>query len=287
MLMKDTVIIYHDQCRDGFGSAYAAWKKFGEEASYIPCKTQMPIPKGLEGKDLYILDYSYSKAELDTLVANNKSVLVIDHHKTAETAVTAFPDNIFDLEHSGAVLSWMHFHPETIVPKLLKYIEDGDLWKRELPNNREFGASLAEYTQDFTTWDKLATDLEDDALWEKFLERGRIISGFENRLVNSILEYREKVECEGHEIYAVNAERTYRSILGHRLANINLKEGRDPFGIVYYRYEGMWHCSLRSHGGFDVSVIAEKHGGGGHPGASSIRAERFEDLPFTFVTKTE
>ena len=252
-------------------------------ASNVKNPNKRPLVKGLEGKELYILDYSYSFNELEDLISKNKSVLVIDHHKSAQDAVKAFPGNVFDLDHSGAVLAWEHFHPGTPVPRLLLYIEDGDLWKRELPNNREFGAALAEYRYDFAAWDKLATDLDDDTHWNKFIERGAIISDFENRLVNSILEYREKVECEGYEIYAVNAERTYRSILGHRLANINQKEGRDPFGIVYYRYEGMWHCSLRSHGGFDVSVIAEKYGGGGHPGAASIRAEKFEDLPFTFV----
>lgn len=38
--LKEIVIIYHAQCRDGLGSAYAAWKKFGDNASYIPRKTQ-------------------------------------------------------------------------------------------------------------------------------------------------------------------------------------------------------------------------------------------------------
>ena len=33
--LKKIVVIYHDQCRDGFGAAYAAWKKFGDDASYI------------------------------------------------------------------------------------------------------------------------------------------------------------------------------------------------------------------------------------------------------------
>lgn len=281
--MKDIVIIYHDQCRDGFGAAYAAWKKFGEDATYIPQKNQTPVPEGLNDKELYILDYSYDKETLETLVKENRSVLVIDHHKTAEAAVTAFPENIFDLEHSGAVLSWMHFHPNTPVPKLLLYIEDHDLWRRSLPENREFGAALAEYTHDFGVWDTLASELETEELWNAFAERGRLLSGFENRLVNSILEYKERVVCEGHEVYAVNAERTYRSILGHRLATLNEKEERTPFGIVYYRCEGMWHCSLRSHGGFDVSVIATKHGGGGHPGASSVKKKNFEDLPFTFL----
>ena len=31
-------VLYHADCPDGFGGAYAAWKKFGDTAEYIPVK---------------------------------------------------------------------------------------------------------------------------------------------------------------------------------------------------------------------------------------------------------
>ena len=34
--LKDIVVIYHAHCQDGFGSAYAAYQKFGDTATYIP-----------------------------------------------------------------------------------------------------------------------------------------------------------------------------------------------------------------------------------------------------------
>src|SRR6185369_10325551 len=116
--------------------------------------TQDPVPDGLEHKEIYIVDYSYKKPDLDALCAHNKSVVVIDHHETAKEAVESFKQNIFDMDHSGAVLAWMYFHPNTEVPKLLLYIEDHDLWRFKMENNREFGAALGEYEQDFETWDK-------------------------------------------------------------------------------------------------------------------------------------
>jgi len=33
---KEIVVLYHANCLDGFGAAYAAWKKFGDTADYIP-----------------------------------------------------------------------------------------------------------------------------------------------------------------------------------------------------------------------------------------------------------
>ena len=30
------LIIYHRSCADGFGAAYSAWLRFGDEAEYLP-----------------------------------------------------------------------------------------------------------------------------------------------------------------------------------------------------------------------------------------------------------
>lgn len=281
--LKDIVVIYHDQCRDGFGAAYAAWKKFGDNASYVPRKTQDPVPEGLEGKEIYIVDYSYRKPALEVLRSKNRSVVVIDHHETAREAVTSFKENVFDMEHSGAVLAWQYFHPHTEVPKLLLYIEDHDLWHFKLEHNREFGAALGEYDQDFETWDRLNRNLEDRDDFSKFISLGATIADFEDSLVAKILQFREKVLFEEQEIYAVNCSRIYRSIIGHELATLNGKEGGVEMSIVYYRYDGRVHCSLRSNGEVDVRKIAEKYGGGGHKNAASIRVENFSDLPFSFL----
>ena len=273
--LKKIVVIYHDQCRDGFGAAYAAWKKFGDNASYIPRKTQDPIPEGIENKELYIVDYSYKKPELDELVKNNISVVVIDHHATSKEAVTSFENNVFNQSHSGAVLSWMYFHPNTEVPKLLLYVEDHDLWKFKMEFNREFGSALGEYNQDFETWDQLNLNLENRDHFSKFISLGGAIADFEDKHVQKLLTFKEKILFEGNEIYAVNCSRLYRSIVAHELSTLNGKEGGIEMAIVYYRYDGKVHCGLRSNGDVDVSKMAEKYGGGGHKNASSIRVDSF------------
>ncbi len=281
--LKDIVVIYHDQCRDGFGSAYAAWTVLGDTASYVPRKTQQPVLEGLVDKELYIVDYSYHKADLEMLVANNKKVVVIDHHASACESVTSFPGNVFDTTHSGAVLTWQYFHPNTPVPKLLLYIEDQDIWTQSMEHTREFSAALGEYDQDFETWHQLNKNLEDRLHFNKFIEHGDIIARFEDALVAKMLNFREKALFEGQPIYVLNAERVYRSILGHHLAELSKQEGGVGIGIVYYKYDGAVHCSVRSVPEVDVSVIAEKYGGGGHKNASSIRVASFAELPFTFL----
>ncbi len=281
--LKDIVVIYHDPCRDGFGAAFAAWKKFGDSASYIGMRTQMEPPENLSDKEVYILDYSFDKDTLQRLVDTNKSVVVIDHHQSAREAVESFPGNIFDNDHSGAVLSWQYFHPDTPVPELLKQVEDHDLWTFELPDNREYNTAIGLYPQTFRAWNLMVEKLSDPKERAGFVAKGRLVAKFEDKLVKNMLEYKERVRFEGHEVWAINAERTYRSILGNRLAGFNLQDGQTPIGIVYYRFGGAVHVSLRSHGDTDVAEIAQKYGGGGHKNAASIRVKSFAELPFEFV----
>ena len=98
-LSKDIVIIYHKNCRDGFGAAYSAWKKFGDNASYIPQADRKELPEGLTDKEIYILDFGFDLDTTKKLVEENKSVMIIDHHQTAESTVKSFEGNIFDNNH--------------------------------------------------------------------------------------------------------------------------------------------------------------------------------------------
>lgn len=281
--LKDIVVIYHANCTDGFGAAYAAWKKFGDTASYIPLKTQVEIDLDLKDKEVYVVDYSFI-AEVDARVrAEAKSLVVIDHHQSAEAVVTAHPGNVFDKSHSGAVLAWQYFHPGTEVPELLLYIEDHDIWKFKLPENIEFNAALREYKRDFLIWDELISNLAKPEFRESFIKTGSTIKNFEESIVDELLTYKERARFEGHEIWVLNISRRYRSILGNKLAELNQASGGVPLSIVYYRYGGSVNLSLRSLGDTDVAAIAEKYGGGGHKNSAGIKINNFSELPFEFI----
>lgn len=281
---KPTIVIYHGDCRDGFGAAYAAWKKFGDSASYIPVKDHSDAPAGLTGKEIYIVDFAFHKPILEELNQNNTSVVVIDHHQTAREAVESYPQNIFDNNHSGAVLTWQYFHPDTPVPELLLQVEDHDLWRFAMPENREFNVALGQYPATFAAWDELIAHLaasEDNRI--NFIAKGALLATFEDKLVAQLMKYKERVLFEGHEVWAINASRIYRSILGNQLAELNAANDETALGIVYYHYGGKVHVSLRSIGDVDVAALAERYGGGGHKNAASIRVDDFSQLPFTFV----
>lgn len=279
---KDTVVIYHADCPDGFGAAYAAWKKFGDTASYLPWKEHTELPPNVVNKEVYVVDFSFREPLLKQLNDTNTSVVVIDHHQTAKDTVTAYPQNIFDINHSGCVLAWQYFHPTDPVPSLLLYLEDYDIWNLALPEQREFTVALRQIPMTFLDWDELVTNLNNENFYINFIAKGSLLAKYEDNAITNILKNKERVLFEGHEVWAVN-EAQYKDYLGNQLAELNAAEGKIAIGIVYRRRAGMVLVSIRSSGDVDVATMAEKFGGGGHKNAAAIKVNGFADLPFKFL----
>lgn len=81
--VSPTYVLYHKHCADGSGAAYAAWKRFGNAATYIPLNYHDSLPNIPDGSTVYILDYSRSPQELLALKERGCSVTLIDHHESA------------------------------------------------------------------------------------------------------------------------------------------------------------------------------------------------------------
>jgi oligoribonuclease NrnB/cAMP/cGMP phosphodiesterase (DHH superfamily) len=167
-----TVIMYHGDCPDGFGGAYAAWKKFGDSAEYIPLHRGDSVPEELDGADVYMLDYTFNTIEeMKEAEQRAASLTVIDHHEGIREITEAMPNHVYDADHSGAVLSWMYFHPNTEIPRLLAYVEDDDIFRFELPETKPFMSYLIIQPMDFKTWDDIVRKLEDPEERRKILEK--------------------------------------------------------------------------------------------------------------------
>jgi uncharacterized protein len=158
-----TLVLYHADCSDGFGAAWAIWKRF-PDARFLPVKHGTPPPADLHGERVVIVDFSYSRPVLETMANEAKELLVLDHHITAEKALNGLPYAYFDQKKSGAVLGWEWAHG-TEAPWLLQYIQDKDLWHWNLPASREINAALASYPFDFTLWDQFSQATWNSKAW--------------------------------------------------------------------------------------------------------------------------
>ncbi|MBE9128253.1 MULTISPECIES: DHH family phosphoesterase [unclassified Coleofasciculus] len=271
-------ILYHANCYDGFGAAWAAWKALNNQADYIPVKHGEPPPQLEPGSTVYILDFSYNRFTLEKMGKQVQQVTVLDHHKTAQEALAVFESKnletfllnknavraTFDMEKSGAILSWEYFHSQTVPPpEFLLYIQDRDLWQFKLEDSREVTSALRAYPLEFQVWDELANAEGITTLRTE----GKIILKLTNQIVERICKQVQWREIGGYRIPCVNAT-VFCSEVGNRLCQLYPDA---PFSAYYLDGKnGKRHWGLRSVGDFDVSAIAKQYGGGGHKNAAGF-----------------
>jgi uncharacterized protein len=106
--MTKVLCIYHAHCADGLGAAWAVHRalgegvefvaaKYGEDPPYMTRVSNKDLgtwgklgedyifkPTGIEGRDILIVDFSYPLPVLRAMAQEAHSVLVIDHHATAQ-----------------------------------------------------------------------------------------------------------------------------------------------------------------------------------------------------------
>lgn len=274
--MKDIVILYHAECPDGFGASWAAHKKFGDDADYIGVHHNHPAPEGLDGREVYLLDFTYPEEALKDLISRNKRVTAIDHHVSAEEAVKMTKDYSFAINHSGSVLTWMYFFPDKPIPKLLEYIEDRDIFTFKLPDAHSICIFVDSLEREFSVWDKLAEDFNDGNNIKDFVVKGDIILKYEERLIEKIVEENAKpVQFEGIDTFVVNAPHEFAD----QICEILYKR-KPPIAIVWSEDKERINVSLRSDGSADVSKLAAKFGGGGHKGSSGFNIPSINQFPW-------
>lgn len=255
------LVIYHANCTDGFGAAYSAWKLLGDRATYFPAKYG-EAPPDVKDKCVVVLDFSYDNATTKRLIADAKSFLVIDHHKSAMVELHDISCTHFDMNHSGAMLSWKFFHPGKEAPRMIKHIEDRDLWKWEIPYSKEFAAAFDMVPFDFEEFDKYL----DDSAVDDAQERGAYILAYSKTVISKIAKNAHARKLNGKDVLVVNSPH-WMSEIGNALST------RCDFAVIWYYDHATRQVkvSLRAHhDDADVSEVAKKYGGGGHRKAAGF-----------------
>ncbi len=268
------VCFYHAGCPDGFGAAWAVWKAWGDAADYRSRGHNDDLrPEDFAGREVVFVDIAPPNEALRPLAEAAERVVVLDHHVTALERFQADPslENVlrrqghvvrFDLDHSGAVLAWQHFHPDREPPDLLRYVEDMDLWSWKLPRSEEVNAALGSHPRRFPVWDELV-----ELGVERLAEQGAPILRAQRMEVERALTTAHPVALGSRRVEGVNAIFN-RSVIGHELAK-RAAYGL-PCGLVYRLSGRRVDVSLYSIGDFDVARIASEYGGGGHRNAAGF-----------------
>ena len=277
-MIKKTVVLYHNDCFDGFSGAWVVWKKFGAKATYIGLEHQESPPKGLSDKDLYFIDFTYSKKTMLALKKKARTLVVLDHHESHKSATQVADDYRFSLLHSGCMLAWMYFHPKMKPPRFLQSVEDQDLFVFRKPHTREIISYLGTRDKNFRTWDTFMNAGENSRKRWGIISIGTTLLNARQKMVERTLPYAMPVIFEGYRTLAINSPIYYSE-----LANGIYSKLKKPFGISWYYRDNKLHVSLRSDGTVDVSKLALKYSGGGHRGAAGFTVPIKKGFPWKFL----
>lgn len=286
MTSENAYIFYHENCMDGLFAAASAYLTYGRDALYIPVSyneytynektctlTVGDADYYLQDAVVYILDFSFPRPVMDSLLESVGYLVWLDHHKTAfemwNTPVGRYVSSVpseytivLDNDQSGAMLAWKYFQGGATAPRIISNIDDRDRWQWKLNWSAEIAAAL-QARQPMTVSE--AADLIPDVAYPSLISEGKSILKSAQALQRQVIQHSMPCVINGHHGYAVNSP-VYPSEIGNFLAKLS-----QTYTLVWYMDDtGKVKCSLRSVPDFDVSEIAKSFGGGGHKNAAGF-----------------
>lgn len=294
------LVIYHANCADGFTAAWAVRQAMDAD---FHAGVHGEAPPDVAGRDVILVDFCYPRLVLWDMQQVANSILVLDHHKSAEADLQpehmhivridqsaqnftwdkvlryAEADKgwiprtviyaLFDMNRSGAGIAWDFFHPGVPRPELIDHVEDRDLWRFALPGTREIQAAVFSYPYEFDVWDLLM-----ETPMETLRAQGVAIERKHHKDVAELVKVAKRQMVIGHyEVPVASLPYTLASDAGNLMA-----KGK-PFAACYYDKDGGRVFSLRSTDqGVDVSEVAKLYGGGGHARAAGFTVPRDHEL---------
>mgnify|MGYP001615428659 CR=1 FL=1 len=286
-MRSDDLFIYHGNCFDGFTAAWLYWL-VAPTSELVPAKYG-DAPPDVTGRNVWIADFSYPRAQLLEVARSCQTLRIFDHHKTAQADLDTFPGQlaahelanklrafVFDMGRSGARLIFDELQqwPEILVnhridwaEEFVNYIQDRDLWRQKLEGTEEVAAWVAASPMTFGAWTEMAK-----CSASLLAKSGACVKRY-------IAQYGRKARAEmrleeiaGYLVPAVNLP--YMNCSEH-VGKLEEDNPDSPFAVGYFRRaDGRWQFSLRARSGFDVSEVAKRYGGGGHAGAAGFDVAR-------------
>lgn len=278
--MTRTICIYHANCADGFTAAWAVREGLGEGVEYIPAGYG-DEPPNVTGADVIVVDFSYKRPVLERMAQNARSIIILDHHKTAEADLKGIPAPVggwdlhrgaagnpvalFDMDRSGAQMAWDYFNQGSR-QFLIDVVADRDLWRWSIDHSRQINAVIGSHEMTWNTWHELAARLQADADFGRVSAEGEAILRAHDKLVRQVIDVSKRRMVIGeHDVPVAAAPYALASDTAGTMA-----EG-EPFAATYVDGPSGRAFSLRSRGdGLDVSQIAATYGGEGHRGAAGF-----------------
>lgn len=268
--MEDKIVcIYHND-NDGITAAGIVNLEFSN-VKFIPMDYGWDFDMNeIKDKTCIVVDFSFPN--MQKIKDTCKTLIWIDHHKTAmENNPEIWNDKdvlgIRNLTKAGCELTWEYLIPsDNKMPNVVKWVGDYDTWTFKYDETKAFGASFGVEIKAPNAVDlkQLLTGVSAQVIEDDLIEKGEILLKAQIDRVKESFKQGRKIKFHSLNGFICNS-----NVDDSNLGNYICKQGYDV-GIVWSVDKDLIRVSLRSIGETDVSIIAKKHGGGGHKNAAGF-----------------
>lgn len=296
--MPTPIIFTHGSCFDGTASAWLFHRYYVGDVKIFWCQYEHGAEwerVDCKDREVVFVDFSAPRDVLCRIAAEAKSVLVIDHHKSAAAALanpeTWAPSNmtvIFDKTRSGCLLAYDYLKAVSdakripfIQAPLVTYVNDHDLWRFLMPDTRLVTAYLSSLPHSVDAYDLVNTQMVSGGMADILAKGSAIKAHLEQKILKAAKRVSIRRDHAGNNVAVYNcidqiSETAEKVLALHDSADYTCSW----FDIVSENEVTRVH-SLRSRPGseIDVSLIAEEYGGGGHEHAAGFS----QSIPFSIA----
>lgn len=266
--------IYHQADFDGLCSAAIVRKKY-PDVELIPHDYHLELDMSAfqQGEIVYLVDISLPLDQMQWLLIHH-DLHWIDHHATAMADMADIESGIKipgirEIGKAACELTWQYLFPRTDMPRPVWLLGRYDVWDLTVDESVElFQIGMKTYNNgiDDQVWNFVLNPYS--SFVREVVQRGHIAQRFYANTMAKVCDNHAAItKWEGLQVIMMNTHE-YRS---QAFASRWPCDYLDAM-VAYCRLaDGRWKVSLYTdRPEIDVSVIAKKHGGGGHRGAAGF-----------------
>ena len=283
--------IYHIKDLDGRCSG-AIVKKYIPDCEMIGLDYGDPCPwdKFNEDDEIVMIDFSLPFKDMMRLNGMVTRFVWIDHHKTAIEEHEKYKEEIrgngifnpyLSEELSACELTWAYFYNDEIgvideshIPYGIRLLGRYDVWDHSNPDVVLFQLGMLSYDTSVESdiWEEALGDNEDfisNTIWI-----GKRVQKYIDNMHKWNMRFSFPFKFEGVRFICINNVTTGSP----QFDSVWDPDKYDAVMVFYMQPDKKWSFHLyTTKKDIDLSVIASKYGGGGHPGACGFK---LDSLPF-------
>lgn len=261
---------YHKDCIDGTAAAAVVLRKYPQALlfplahAYTTDDITQIEQRITHDTQIFTVDCGLGVREF---LKHSSPVTTIDHHIGGKEQFEEFAGThphytyIFDNEKSGSSLTWSTLFPDESMPELVRYVEDGDLWRWHYgTDSKDVNNYLSMFRNDPQTMLLL---IESDI--SEIKQKGTILSQYADREIQNL------IQVPPITLYINNQTHTAYNITQYESACGNILAERQNSVALLFMIKGQYvKFSIRSldHQTPSALDIATVLGGGGHKNAA-------------------